>query len=82
MRNRTETVTEKIKTDFGSLHVHVSFADGKPVDIDFSHQKRTDDTAIERLLDQIVDSVEEIINEVSVREVESGTETAPGGTLA
>ena len=55
--SRTETITTKVPTKFGSLYTHVSHASGKVVEIAFSSPGKFADTAIGDALNLLAQAV-------------------------
>ena len=67
MANRTETLTQRVETSFGSLYVHVSFVDGRIVDIGISTPGKHLDTTIGNTLISIGTAITEMIDAVQAK---------------
>lgn len=54
---RRETITEKVKTPFGSLFLHVEHQGSRVVGLRIAHPQKLEDTTVGELLEVICDGV-------------------------
>lgn len=66
--SRAECISRKIKTNFGSVHTHVDFVDGKVVSVNVSVPGHKDNTAVEHAICEIAESIRQSIKEVIGRD--------------
>lgn len=54
---RRETITEKVKTPFGSLFLHVEHQGPRVIGLRIAHPQKLEDTTVGELLEVICDGV-------------------------
>ena len=59
-----DTITEKVKTPFGNLYAHVTFANGVPTDIAISTPGRFLDTSVSHAFEATGEAITKILHDV------------------
>lgn len=66
MRERQRTLTQKVKTEFAPIYVHMSFDESaKPCSVWISSPGKLRDTTVEGLLEAIADHISDMLQEAS-----------------
>jgi hypothetical protein len=66
MTRRTHTVTCKVKTDFGSMHIHIELnAAGQPVGGSISTPGKEPESQIARLVETLSEGLDEALRVVT-----------------
>lgn len=60
---RLPTITQKVATSFGTLYVHVNYAEGRPVALRISSPGKFSDTTMGAVLDAIAEAATDILGE-------------------
>ena len=65
MTGRTETITERVNTKFGTHYVHISHVAGRILDISISSPGKFDNSEIAGLLGTLSEAANQVIADIA-----------------